>query len=150
MINYISERWPGGEYELEQPCTSARVLDEVMYSQIQGKDQQYYIMLPPGYDENPERRYPVLYLVHGIGMSASDLTATILFADPWMQEGLIQQFIVVFPDASCKEDCFSGTFMANQLGRNQEGYRYEDSFFQELIPHIDEHYRTRPPEDFYR
>ena len=147
MMTYVSEHWPDGEYDLEQPFTPARVLDEVMYSYIQDKDQQYYIMLPPGYDENPDRRYPVLYLVHGIGMSASDLTATILFADPWMQEGLIQQFIVVFPDARCQEDCFSGTFMANQLGRNQEGYLYEDSFFQELIPHIDATYRTRPPED---
>jgi len=150
MMTYISNRWPDGEYDLEPPFSPAQVLDEVMYSEIQGKDQQYYILLPPGYDENPDRRYPVLYLVHGIGMSASDLTATILFADPWMQEGLIQQFIVVFPDARCQEDCFSGTFMANQLGRHQEGYRYEDSFFQELIPHIDENYRTRPPEDFYR
>jgi predicted esterase len=148
MLNYISKRWPGGEYDLEQPFTKARVLDETMYSEIQGKDQQYYIMLPPGYDENPDRRYPVLYLVHGIGMSASDLTATILFAGPWMEEGLIQQFLVVFPDARCQEDCFSGTFMANQLGRHQEGYDYEDSFFQEFIPYIDETYRTRPPEEF--
>ncbi|MFC1654196.1 alpha/beta hydrolase-fold protein [Myxococcota bacterium] len=147
MMNYVSERWPGGEYDLDQPFTRARVLDENMYSEIQGKDQQYYILLPPGYDENPDRRYPVLYLVHGIGMSASDLTATILFAGPWMEEGLIQQFLVVFPDARCQEDCFSGTFMANQLGRHQEGYRYEDSFFQELIPYIDANYRTRLPEE---
>jgi hypothetical protein len=31
-----------------------------------------YILLPPGYDANRGRRYPVLYLLHGTSGTASD------------------------------------------------------------------------------
>lgn len=147
MMAYASRRWPDGDFDKVRPPDAARVLDRTYDSRIIGRPMQYYIYLPPGYDENPDKRYPVFYMVHGIGMSATDLTATALFAEPWMNEGDIQKFIMVFPDAACRDDCFSGTFMANQLGRDQAPNRYEDAFFQELIPHIDATYRTRPPED---
>jgi enterochelin esterase-like enzyme len=30
-----------------------------------GRDQDVYVYLPPGYEEHPDARYPVLYLLHG-------------------------------------------------------------------------------------
>src|SRR5213078_3166712 len=30
-----------------------------------GRSRPVYVYLPPGYDSNPQRRYPVLYLLHG-------------------------------------------------------------------------------------
>ncbi len=146
---YVSGRWPDGDFERLTPSASQlRVLDETYFSQILGEDKQYYILLPPGYDDDPDRRYPVLYLIHGIGMSADVMTVSAAFVDRPMRDGLMQKFIMVFPDAECRNgDCFDGNFLANQRGRDRPPKRFEDSFIQELIPHIDATYRTRPPED---
>ncbi len=150
---YVSERWPGGDYEdLTGPEFAGeewddRLVDTTFYSEILGQDRQYYLLLPPGYDQRPELRYPALYMVHGLGMSATEMTASALFTPQWMREGLLQKYIMVFPDGLCQDECFSGTFFYNQLGRNKPPRRYEDSFFEELIPHIDATYRTRLPED---
>ncbi len=144
---YVSEHWPGGDYEKLGPEYRARLDDKTYHSEILGMDRQYYVLLPPGYDERPDVRYPVLYMLHGIGMSASDLTASALFTPDWMSQGLLQKFIMVFPDGECQEDCFSGNFFLNQAGRDLPPRRYEDSLIQELVPYVDANYRTRQPED---
>jgi len=148
MMGFVSERWPDGDFDVIEPADPAVVLDRTYYSEILGMDKQYFIFLPPGYDENPDKTYPVLYMFHGIGMDADVLTTTALFADPWMNEGTVQKFIMVFPDGECQDECNSGNFFVNQMGRHIPGRRYEDSLIFELMPLIDETYRTRKPEVF--
>ncbi len=36
-----------------------------------GEEREYFVYTPPGYDPAGERRYPVLYLLHGLGDDAS-------------------------------------------------------------------------------
>jgi hypothetical protein len=76
-------------------------------------------------------------------MEPESLKPVALFAELWMNEGSIQKFIMVFPNGRCKDDCFSGTFFANQQGRHLPPRRYEDSLIQELIPHVEANYRTK-------
>lgn len=147
IVAFASHRWPDGDYEKITPCPDPVVLDRTYYSDILGMEKQYYIMLPPGYEDHPELTYPVMYMIHGIGMSASDMTASALFTPKWMCDGTLQKFIMVFPDGECHETCFDGNFFLNQSGRNLPPRRFEDSFFEELIPHIEANYRVRPPEE---
>ena len=37
---------------------------ESFHSQAMGRDRQYGIILPPGYAEHPDQRYPVIFLLH--------------------------------------------------------------------------------------
>jgi enterochelin esterase family protein len=37
------------------------------YTTSSGETRQAFVYTPPGYDENPRTRYPVLYLQHGMG-----------------------------------------------------------------------------------
>jgi hypothetical protein len=148
LMSFVSARWPDGDLDPVEPYTPAEILDQSYWSEILEQDRQYFVILPPGYNDDPDKRYPVLYLMHGIGMSADVMTATALFSDPWMAEGTLQKFIMVFPDGACQEDCNDGTFYANQAGRHLPPRRYEDSLLHELMPHIDENFRTRAPEEF--
>ncbi|MBW1810808.1 MAG: hypothetical protein JRJ87_21630 [Deltaproteobacteria bacterium] len=150
MMSFVSEHWPDGAFKPMNPSDPTEILDLTYYSEILGMDRQYFILLPPGYDEHPNKTYPVFYLFHGSGMDAQILTATSLLVDPWMNEGAIQKFIMVFPDGVCQDDCNSGNFFANQMGRHLPGRRYEDSIIEELIPLIDENFRTKKPQDFPR
>ncbi len=41
------------------------IIDSRHYSNVLGENRNYRIFLPPGYDENPQKRYPVIYFYHG-------------------------------------------------------------------------------------
>lgn len=92
----------------------------------------YRIYLPPCYDDELDRSYPVLYLIHG--QSYSDTQWERLgvpeTADRLIVEGDAAPFIVVMPrDRVWKEPT------EDNFGKAVE---------QSLIPWVDEHYRTIP------
>ena len=102
-------------------------------SKILGKDVRYTIYLPFDY-ETSSRYYPLVYLLHGytdndiawIQFGEANMTADELIAK---QE--IPSMIIVMPDAgvSWYANNYNGTV------------RYEDFFFKEFIPYIEQHYR---------
>lgn len=117
------------------------VMTKTMKSEILGTEKEYTIYLPHDYD-NSDKRYPVLYLLHGAwGNSHS-----------WVEKGNIEEItnkstgasealamIIVMPDARGIDEDFGGKNMGYF---NVPDWRYEDYFFEELIPYIDENYRT--------
>jgi enterochelin esterase-like enzyme len=48
---------------VQQMGTEQRI--SVMSPALGGRNQQVYVYLPPGYAQHPQRRYPVVYLLHG-------------------------------------------------------------------------------------
>ena len=115
---------------------NGRVLDnETMSTTILGGERNYAIYLPPDYDSS-QRSYPVLYLLHGAG---DDHTGWVQFgevlhiADKAINDGSATPMIIVMPDGK-----------TGRLGFfNQDGWNYEDYFFEEFIPHIEKKYRIK-------
>ncbi len=111
-----------------------------MYSEILDQKVNYAVYLPPGY-ETSERSYPVVYLLHGF---SDDHTGWIQFGemhrivDKTILEGKIAPMIVVMPDAK-------KTWYINDYKKT---VAYENMFFQEFIPYIDDIYRTRSKKEF--
>lgn len=105
-----------------------------------GKEVEYSIYLPADY-ETSNRRYPVLYLLHGY---TDDETAWTQFgeanliADKTIASGDAPPMIIVMPDAgvSWYVNSADGTV------------KYEDFFIKELIPYVDATYRTRSAKEF--
>ena len=117
---------------------TGKVNDQLsMNSNILGMDRNYAIYLPPDY-ESSERSYPVLYLLHGAG---DDQTGWVQFgevlhmADKAIKEGKATPMIIVMPDANTKQ---RGYF--NDL---KDDWRYEDFFFVEFMPYIEDTYRIK-------
>jgi enterochelin esterase-like enzyme len=117
---------------------TGKVNDQLsMNSNILGMDRNYAIYLPPDY-ESSERSYPVLYLLHGAG---DDQTGWVQFgevlhiADKAIKEGKATPMIIVMPDANTKQ---RGYF--NDL---KDDWRYEDFFFTEFLPYIEDTYRIK-------
>jgi S-formylglutathione hydrolase len=99
------------------------------------------VYLPPGYREETNRRYPVIYLLHGY--SGTDLN---WFgerptwdgrgaADRKMASGEVTEMIVVMPNCM---NAFGGCMYANSAAT---GY-WEDFVADDLVDYIDSHYRT--------
>ena len=57
----------GVDYYLEKNVPHGEVRIEKYHSELTGADRPYYIYLPPQYASEPDRRFPVLYLMHGAG-----------------------------------------------------------------------------------
>ncbi|WP_028668319.1 alpha/beta hydrolase [Runella zeae] len=122
---------------------SSKVFDNLTVpSKILKSDRKYAIYLPPGY-ETSQRSYPVLYLLHGAG---DDQTGWVQFgevqhiADKAFEEGKATPMIIVMPDANTGQRGY-----ANDV-RNE--WRYEDFFFQELMPYVEKTYRIKTEKRF--
>src|SRR5580700_4131121 len=104
-------------------------------SAILGRQVAYCAILPPSYDAQTARRYPVLYFLHGLGENEQILIAAgglSLIEELWEQKQ-IGEFLIVTPAAG-------STFYINSRdGRT----RYEDFMVQEFLPFIEKHYRVR-------
>ena len=117
---------------------TGKVMDNLsLPSKILKMERKYAVYLPPDY-ETSERSYPVLYLLHGGG---DDQTGWIQFgevlhiADKAINEGKATAMIIIMPDANTGTRGFSN----NVTGT----WRYEDFFFEELMPFVEKKYRIK-------
>jgi len=93
------------------------------------------ITLPPSYYDEGDRRYPVVYYLHGHSEGAGAIWRNRNYVRRAMESGAIPEMIVVEPDGSTR---FGGGFYAKLPGlRNHADYLTE-----ELVPFIDANYRT--------
>jgi enterochelin esterase-like enzyme len=96
------------------------------------------VYLPRGYDSTTEKRYPVLYLLHGFlgtNRAWSERYRLHETLDELIHAGKIQPLIVVMPDARNR---FGGNAYANSPVTGN----WEDFFTRDLIAYIDGRYRT--------
>ena len=114
-----------------------RIMESLsMPSAILGQEIKYTIVLPPGY-ERGNKKYPVVYLLHGLGDNESswlEYGRIAQIADQAIAEKEIVPMIFVMPQGfrNYYVNDFAGTFL------------YEDMFVKELVPFIDSRYNTIP------
>jgi enterochelin esterase-like enzyme len=105
-------------------------------------DRWVTVYLPPSYDQAPQKRYPVLYLLHGIGdtdemwmerkgpyMNIKDLM------DRGIADGRFGEMLVVMPDERTR---WFGSFYTNSAWTGN----WEDFTAKDLVAAIDNKYRT--------
>lgn len=104
------------------------------------------VYLPPQYDSEPPRHFPVLYLLHGFGgkhrfWTSSDRPKRPIrlqeMADDLIRQGNIQPLIIVMPDG---DNAYKGSFYLNSAVTGG----WEDFVCQDLVRHVDSTYRTIP------
>jgi enterochelin esterase-like enzyme len=92
--------------------------------------QQFLVYLPPCYDEETSRRYPVLYLLHGQTYTDDQWVrlGAVRVMDSLIQSGEIKPFIIVFPD--------------DRYWNLVAGPGFGDRLINSIIPYMDKNYRT--------
>lgn len=127
--------WVSPLPETRAKALPAGVRHATFKSPSMGIDAGYYIYLPPSYDSEADKRFPVVYHLHG-GRPGSESKSVILasYVDKAIQSGQIQPTIYVFPNGG-PMSWYNYPEVENGLG--------EDVFVKELVPHIEATYRTR-------
>ncbi|MBT8143468.1 MAG: esterase family protein, partial [Gammaproteobacteria bacterium] len=96
------------------------------------------VYLPPGYDREPARRFPVVYLLHGIFDNYRVFTGHFgvpTMADRLIAAGEVPEMIIVMPNGGNQ---FGGGFYRNSPVSGAWG----DFITQDLVGFIDANYRT--------
>jgi S-formylglutathione hydrolase FrmB len=116
-------------------ASTGRVECNSLPSKILAHPVNYCIILPPSYDADKSRKFPILYFFHGLGDNEQMFIHAggfNLVEDLW-ERGQIGEFLIATPDAGT-------SFYIN--GRDGK-VRYEDFLVQEFLPGIESRYRTR-------
>lgn len=97
------------------------------------------VALPPSYFRDSKRRFPVVYLLHGLGRRENGhIETSHMFPDLFleMRDGKLGEMILVAIDGTT---VFGGSYYANSptIGN------FEDYIIKEIIPMIDTTFRTQ-------
>ena len=129
--------------------TNDSVYSQQIHSQVESKsikstvlnaEREYTIYLPKNYNIETDKKYPILYLLHGMNGTNND----------WFGRGHLQEvldllissneaceMIVVSPNAGgdISKGIWNGYF-------DMPGWKYETFFFTEFLPYIESTYRV--------
>lgn len=114
------------------------LVQHVYASPLVGREVSYHVYLPPGFGDDPQQRYPVVYWLHGSGGGASGLRVVAARFDAAITRGLVPPLLVVFPNG-----------LANGMWCDAEGggAPVESVVLDEILPRIDSLFPTRGSRD---
>jgi S-formylglutathione hydrolase FrmB len=118
-----------------------KVID-VSSAALGGRSQPVDVYLPPGYDSHPDRRYPVLYLLHGFPGKPQAFLETVrmgVVEDDLVARGRAQPLILVMPFGSTGQ--FTDKEWANGAGANQGWATF---LARNVVRAVDANFRTVP------
>lgn len=141
---------PGSTYYSIQKVPQGQVRDVWYESKVTGSWRHAMVYLPPDYEAQSKKRYPVLYLQHGGG---EDETGWIrqgranVILDNLIAAGEAKPMIIVMAYGYARR---AGSPIGTPQGaqaRNEMATIFEEDVTQVLIPFVDKTYRTLPDRD---
>lgn len=98
--------------------------------------REYSVYLPKDFDKNSDKKYNVLYLLHGGGCANTDWAqfgGLKEKADSLIASGEVDEMVIVCPEGNKN----------NMIWFNAPLWKYEDFFFNEFMPYIENKYRCK-------
>jgi GH35 family endo-1,4-beta-xylanase/enterochelin esterase-like enzyme len=146
MMFFGANRWGSGvevpaedrDFYGVKTVPHGQVREVLFHSPSTDTHRRAFVYTPPGYDEESDQRYPVLYLQHGFGENEYGWSVqghAGLIMDNLIDEKKARPFIVVMTYGMTNEIRFGGL-------REFDIGPFQTVLCDELIPYIDTHFRT--------
>lgn len=146
---FENERFKGSILDVEGSTPLVHSIQDVPHgavdydyypSDVLGTTGRILVYTPPGYDENPDRKYPVFYLISGT--TDTDETyfkvgRTNFILDNLIAKGEAVPMIVVMPYGNPAAYFEPGDPRGMEAGR-----RLNEDFLNVLMPYVEKNYRT--------
>ena len=132
-----ASRAEGAAMPAAAPAPSpSRVEQRTFVSAALGREMPYTVFTPPGYTDDQATRYPVLYMLHGLGGSRAEWQDYGLLdtADRLMRAGEIPPFLIVLAEGG------SNYWVDHANG----GPAWGTYVARDLVAAVDGAFRTRP------
>ncbi len=138
----IEKHAPKGFDEVKSTIGKGKI-DSIMYSsKTVGTDRKALIYTPPGYTKS--KRYPVLYLLHGIGGDSKEWYkngAPAIILDNLYAEGKLEPMIVVMPNGrAMKDDRAVGNIFSED--KVAAFATFEKDLLNDLIPYVEKKFKV--------
>jgi enterochelin esterase-like enzyme len=135
---------PAGFADARAGVAAGRIEELAYASAVTGTQRKASVYLPPGY--SAERRYPVLYLLHGIGGNQHEWRGYVranAVLDNLIADGKALPMIVVMPNGRALPDDSSPPPDRVFTAEHAAGFaRFERDLLEFLIPAVDAKYAT--------
>lgn len=119
----------------------SKVMRETFQSATLDRLYQYTVYLPANYDLLTDRRYPVIYLLHGRSADMGSWLTVRATLDRMIAAREIPPIIAIMPDMPSSQRA-SYYVDSQYTGSDYPAEAVETAFFSDLIPHVDAAYRT--------
>jgi len=146
LMYFGAMRW-GSAVELPAPDQDFYTIRNVPHGQLREiyfhspsteTERRAFVYTPPGYDQTPDQRYPVLYLQHGWGENEfgwGEQGRAPAIMDNLIATGKTRPFLIVMTYGMTNHVRFGGL-------REFKIEPFETVLVKELIPYVDAHFRT--------
>ncbi len=109
-----------------------RILRGTLFSGAMDRDIRYFVILPPGYGDDPECAYPVLYALHGANAPW----------DTWANMPSLRRALRDYPMIVAGFDGDPQSFYLD--APEQPESSFTTFFFEEFVPHVDKNHASDP------
>lgn len=141
-INYFDMPEDDSDFFLLQNVPHGDIRMELYKSTVNGRTKAAWVYTPPGYDENLDKKYPVLYIQHGVGENEIGWIwqgKLNYIADNLIAAGKMEEMIIVMNSGYAfvpgeKNMFFPGDFDSELVG--------------DCIPFIDGKFRTKSEREY--
>ena len=137
---------PGVDYYLEKKVPHGEIRIEKYYSNLTAAERTCYVYLPPQYASEPNRRFPVLYLMHGAGEDETGWATQGMMRDIMdnlIAQGECEPMIIV-----CEHAVATLADAAPGSGFNLFNFdAFEKVTVEETLPTFDARFRTLTDRD---
>jgi enterochelin esterase-like enzyme len=142
----------GVDYYLLKNVPHGDLRSKRYFSNITGEWRRAFIYCPPGYDNNVKERYPVLYLQHGMGEDERGwgIQGKVdIIMDNLIAEAKAKPMLIVMDQGYAEKSTPSTSEQQNtdKSRQQQSPSAFEEVVIKDLIPFIDDTYRTIPDRD---
>ncbi len=151
MASGIDIPEPGAAYYVARNVPHGQIRSINYHSSVTGTWRKAFVYTPPGYDEDPDKRYPVLYLQHGGGEDETGWPIqgkADFILDNLIAEGKAKPMLIVMDrgyavDPSRRRtEAKPGDFQAMMANND-----FPAVLIKDVIPMIDKTFRTIPDRD---
>jgi len=136
MASGIEVPFSGDDYYTVKDILHGEIRIKRYYSTVFNTWRQFYIYTPPGYDANPNEKYPVLYILHGGGEDERGWATqgkTDLILDNLIAVKKAKPMLVVIPDGNVEMPGFG----------EQTLKIFEAELKRCIIPFVEKNYRVK-------
>ncbi|HEX5442572.1 MAG TPA: alpha/beta hydrolase-fold protein [Pirellulales bacterium] len=146
MMFFGANRWGSGvevpaqdrDFYAVKAVPHGQMREVLFHSKSTDTHRRAFVYTPPGYDEETDQRYPVLYLQHGYGENEYGWSVqgnAGLIMDNLISEKKARPFIIVMTYGMTNDTRVGGL-------RQFDIRPFQTVLCDELIPYIDAHFRT--------
>lgn len=139
MASGIEIPFKGDDYYALKDVPHGDIRIKHYYSSVTRSWRDMYVYTPPGYDDNTNEKYPVLYILHGGGEDERGWATqgkTDLILDNLIAAKKAKSMIVVMPDANIG----MGGFTSEGIENSEK--MFEAEMKQVIIPFVEKKYRA--------